>query len=159
MSDTPVEGTEPEPEATEPQQQQHEEYPPDHPLVKRLEALKAELKEAKPKAKRLTELEEASKSDAEKAADRIAKAEAEAATVPNKVADALRGHLIEMHSIDPQDAELFLTATDPELLLKQVARLVESSPRSKRNHVPREGTNHQTTESDERLFASELFGG
>lgn len=61
----------PEPEAEE-TEHKFEQYPADHPLVKRLEALKAEIKEAKPKVKRLAELEEASKSDAEKAADRIA---------------------------------------------------------------------------------------
>ena len=92
--------------------------------MKRLEQLKAELKEAKPKVKRLTELEEASKSEAEKAADRIAKAEAEAASVPAKVADALRTHLAALHDFDKDDVELFLTADDPEVLLKQVARLL-----------------------------------
>lgn len=75
-------------------------------------------------AKRLAELEDAQKSDSEKAADRIAAAEAEVAAVPAKVAEAIREHLIGLHQISDDDAELFLTATDPEVLIKQATRLV-----------------------------------
>lgn len=111
-------------------------------------------------AKRLAELEDAQKSESEKAADRIAKAEAEAASVPAKVADALRTHLVALHGIDADKAELYLTATDPELLLKQVAGLVDmSDTRKKKNVVPREGNNPTPTESEERKFVRNLFGG
>ena len=161
MSETPVEATEPDAEDTEAPQHQFEQYPADHPLVKRLETLKTELKEAKPKLRRLTELEEAAKTDAEKFADRISKAEAEAASVPAKVADALRTHLVALHEIDPEDAELFLTATDPDLMLKQVTRLLGQDKRRK-NHVPREGQTPHTAagETDEmREFTRALFGG
>lgn len=111
-------------------------------------------------AKRLAELEDAQKSEAEKAADRIAKAESEASSVPQKVAEALRTHLVALHNIDADDAELFLTATEPELLLKQVARLVgQSDKRQKKNVVPREGTNQTTnTGSEMRDFTRQLFG-
>jgi hypothetical protein len=111
-------------------------------------------------AKRLAELEDAQKTDAEKAADRIAKAEAEAASVPAKVADALREHLVKLHQIDTEDAELFLTANEPELLLKQVARLVGASDsKGKKNHVPREGRSQQRPSEDpERNAVRELFG-
>lgn len=110
-------------------------------------------------AKRLAELEEANKSEAEKAADRIAKAEAEAATVPSKVADALKTHLVALHGIDEEDAELFLTATEPELLLKQVTRLLGQSDKRKKNHVPREGaTPPQPGQSEEAAFVRDLFG-
>ena len=163
MSETPVD---PAPEQdtaqdTEPPQHQFEQYPADHPLVRRLETLKTELKEAKPKLRRLTELEEAAKTDAEKSADRISKAEAEAASVPAKVADALRTHLVALHEVDPEDAELFLTATDPELMLKQVTRLLGQDKRRK-NHVPREGqtpVSTATETSDMREFTRALFGG
>ncbi|OBA62193.1 hypothetical protein A5780_19230 [Nocardia sp. 852002-20019_SCH5090214] len=111
-------------------------------------------------AKELAEIKDAQKSDAEKAADRIAKAEAESASVPTKVADALRTHLVALHGIDAEDAELFLTATDPDLLLKQVERLVgQSDKRKKQNHVPREGQNQAPAENDMHAFARELFGG
>lgn len=88
-------------------------------------------------AKRLAELEDAQKSDAEKVADRIAAAEAEAAAVPGKVAEALRAHLIEIHQISDEDAELFLTGTDPALLRKQVARLVQQQQQAPASRTPR----------------------
>jgi hypothetical protein len=110
-------------------------------------------------AQRLAEIEEAQKSESEKVADRIAKAEAEAATVPVKVADALREHLVALHGIDKDDAELFLTANDPDLLLKQVTRLVgQSDKRRKTNNVsPREGTTPQSGNDELREFTRNLF--
>jgi len=153
-----------------------EQFPDDHPLVRTLASQKAEIRQLKDllaenpdarelkhlrsKAKRFDELEEAQKTDAEKAADRIAKAEAEAASVPSKVADALRVHLAELHGFDPEDVELFLTAADPELLMKQVARLAErTDARKPRNHVPTEGTPpEKPPESDEAAFMRSLFG-
>lgn len=110
-------------------------------------------------AKRLAELEDAQKSETEKAADRIAKAEAEAASVPAKVADALREHLVALHEIDPDDAELFLTANDPELLLKQVTRLVGQSDKQKKTHVvPGEGKTPQPKADERSAFADFLTG-
>ena len=111
-------------------------------------------------AQRLAEIEDAQKSEAEKTADRIAKAEAEASTVPTKVASALREHLVALHEIDKDDAELFLTATEPELLLKQVTRLVgQSDKRKTKNVVPREGQTSSTSSGDdaEREFVRGLF--
>lgn len=158
MSEQNTEATETGAEGTE-QQSQQQDLPADHPLVKTLAAQKAAIKELKSKASRLDELEEAQKSEAEKVADRISKAEAEAASVPARVADALRSHLVALHNIDADDAELFLTATEPEVLLKQVARLVDSSDkRQKKNHVPREGANPSAPGSnDMREFARGLF--
>lgn len=109
-------------------------------------------------AQRLAEIEDAQKSESEKVADRIAKAEAEVASVPAKVADALREHLVTLHEIDKDDAELFLTATEPELLLKQVTRLVGQSDKRKTNTVPREGKTPSPSGDDEvREFARGLF--
>lgn len=115
-----------------------QQLPDDHPLVKTLAAQKAQIRELKAKASRLDEIEEASKSEAEKVADRLAKADAEVAGIPAKVSEALKAHLIAIHSFDQEDAELFLTATDPELLLKQAERLVGQSGKRK-NIVSREG--------------------
>lgn len=81
-------------------------------------------------AKRLAELEEAQKTETEKVAERISKAEALEAAIPQKVAEALREHLISLHGIKDEDAELFLTATEPDLLLKQVNRLVAQIPQA-----------------------------
>lgn len=102
-------------------------------------------------AAELAQIKDAQKSEAEKVADRIAKAEAEVAAVPTKVADALRTHLVALHKISDEDAELFLTAGDPEVLLKQVDRLVarnteaEQAGRLRGNHVPNEGANRAQT--------------
>lgn len=112
-------------------------------------------------AKKLAEMEESQKTQAEKDADRIAKAEAEVASVPAKVSEALKSHLVELHGIDTEDAELFLTANEPELLIKQVTRLLlqsESKRRDKKHVVPREGQNPQAATSDVREFARNLFG-
>ncbi|MBF6189432.1 hypothetical protein [Nocardia farcinica] len=110
-------------------------------------------------AKRLAEIEDAQKSETQKAADAKAKAEAELASVPAKVADALREHLVKLHKISDEDAELFLTAADPELLIKQVTRLVGGSDKGKKNLVPREGrTPQRPSEDPERTAVRELFG-
>lgn len=158
-----AEGTETVTESTNEQQVETKtELPADHPLVKKLEIQKAEIKDLKGKAARLAEIEDAQKSETEKAADRISKAEAEVASVPAKVADALKAHLIALHGIDAEDATLFLTATDPELLLKQVTRLVgQPGKRKNANRVPNEGTKQSSGEqaSDMSEFARNLFGG
>ena len=112
-------------------------------------------------AKRLAEIEDAQKSESEKVADRLAKADAEVATVPNKVADALREHLVALHEIDKDDAELFLTGTEPDLLLKQVTRLLGQSDKRKKNgnHVPREGATPSSTDGEGLETVRSLFGG
>ncbi|CQD07255.1 hypothetical protein BN970_01365 [Mycolicibacterium conceptionense] len=149
-------GTAEQVSATEPEQPK--ELPADHPLVKKLEIQKAEIKDLKGKAAQLAAIEEAQKSDAEKAADRIAKAEAESASVPAKVAAALKEHLVGLHQIDADDAELFLTAEEPDVLLKQVTRLLDrSDKRRNKNHVAREGENPTATASEEATFARDFF--
>lgn len=110
-------------------------------------------------AKRLAEIEDAQKSESEKVADRIAKAEAEVASVPTKVADALREHLVALHEIEKDDAELFLTANEPELLLKQVTRLLGQSDKRKKTHVvPGEGKTRTSSSDPKRDFLRDLNG-
>ena len=116
-----------------------QQLPADHPLVKTLAAQKAQLKEYKAKASELDQIREAQKSEAEKVADRLAKADAEVAAVPVRVCEALKAHLVKIHEITDEDSELFLTATDPETLLKQADRLVAQSGKRNKNIVPREG--------------------
>lgn len=155
MSEESVEVTE-----TVTETETSETLPDDHPLVRTLAAQKATIRELQKKARRLDDMEDAQKSEAEKAADRIAKAEAEVASVPAKVADALRAHLTELHQIDADDAELFLTATDPDTLLKQVTRLISQDKRSKKPlHVPKAGASPQPSDSEEGAFVRDLFAG
>jgi len=123
----------------------------------------ARAKENSAAAKRLAELEEAGKTEAEKAADRIAKAEAEVAAVPAKVAAELKTHLVSLHKISDDDAELFLTANEPELLMKQVTRLVgraEDDRKKNGNRAPMQGRTPADVKSDEgREVVGQLFGG
>lgn len=158
---TTAEGTETGTEAEQQSRTTQPELPGDHPLVKTLALQKAEIKELRGKAARLSEIEEAQKSDAEKAADRIAKAEAEVATIPAKVCSVLKPFLLELNpEIDPEKADLYLTATDPVLLMKQWAGLVElSGKRKNTNTVPREGATTESSATDEVAFARDLFGG
>lgn len=129
--------------------------------VKREQAKFADYKDLKSKAAEFDKLSEANKSEIEKANERVSKAEAEVAAVPAKVADALRGHLVSLHGIEAEDAELFLTASDPELLLKQVDRLLGRAGERKKqgNHAPREGGNPAAPEDPKRQVANQLFGG
>lgn len=107
-------------------------------------------------AKRLADLEESQKSEAEKVADRIAKAESEVATIPQKVAESLRQHLIALHSIEADDAELFLTSNDPEVLIKQANRLITQKPASGPKPNPQQGNPSQgrggTLDAGRELF-------
>jgi hypothetical protein len=77
--------------------------------------------------------------------------------VPTVVAQQLRTHLVGLHGIDKEDADLFLTAADPETLLKQVDRLVGRT-KNNGNHVPREGSTNPAVETDERSAVRNLFG-
>src|SRR5699024_11103240 len=99
---------------------------------------------------------DANKSEVEKANDRASKAEAELAQLPAKVAAELRTHLIEMHGIDKDKADLFLTGSDPDLLLRQAQALVgnESDRKKANNYVPTEGAQKTTgTASTADAFA------
>lgn len=122
----------------------------------------ADYADLKAKAERLDEIEQANKTEIEKANERATKAEAEVAKVPSLVAGQLREHLVKLHKIDSEDAELFLTASDPELLLKQVDRLLAQGSQRKKNgnFVPREGSNQHSDKAngEMREFARQLFG-
>jgi hypothetical protein len=163
MSEQTAEATATETEATEQNEQKRPAETVDFWKQKAREQEKR-AKENAAAAKRLGELEDAQKTEAEKAAERIAKADAEVAAVPNKVAEALRTHLVDLHKIDTEDAELFLTATEPDLLLKQVSRLLARSDeqtaarKAAGNHVPREGNNPKPG-SDQMLdFVRSIHG-
>lgn len=162
MSEQTAEATATETEGTTEQQQKPTETVDFWKQKAREQEKRA--KENADAAKRLSEIEDAQKSETEKTADRIAKADAEVAAIPSKVADALREHLVDLHKIDKDDAELFLTATEPELLLKQVTRLLarsgEQTAAQKKtgNHVPREGNNPSSSDSgNDREFVRQLF--
>ncbi|MGC5019022.1 hypothetical protein [Micromonospora sp. DT47] len=77
-------------------------------------------KENSSAAKKLTEFEEAQKTEAQKLADRATAAEKAAAA---KDADLLRLRTALKHGISDEDAETFLTGADEESLTRQAERL------------------------------------
>ena len=91
-------------------------------------ALKAE-REARTAAERqaaelrakLDAIESANMTELERAQKAAADAKAELERVPQMVADQLRGYLQGIHGISDEDAELYLTSSDPATLLKQAA--------------------------------------
>lgn len=88
---------------------------------------------------------------------KLADAEANTADVPGLVSQQLRAHLVTLHEIPTDDADLFLTATDPEVLLKQVTRLVGRG-KQQGHVVPREGSAPTSVSNEKREFAKSLFG-
>jgi hypothetical protein len=114
-------------------------------------------KENKSAADRLAELEDANKSEIQKASDKATAAEKAAAEAK---AEALRWKVAAKHGITEEDADLFLTGTDEETLTKQAQRLTERVTDRKKNgnHVPREGSTTTKPKEDEmREFTRRLF--
>lgn len=108
-------------------------------------------------AKRLAEIEEAQKSEAEKQADRIRQLEEQALSAQR---DALRFKVAAKYGIGDEDADLFLTGTDEETLVRQAERLAGRADERKKqgNVVPREGTTpHDPSEDPMREFTRRLF--
>jgi hypothetical protein len=97
-------------------------------LVRIRVALKNANKEAEKNRLKLKEFEDRDLSELERAQRAAQEAKAEVEKVPTLVATQLRDHLVRVHEISDDDRDLFLTASDPETLLKQVARLVEKAP-------------------------------
>jgi|GEM_PF-2341767 len=124
--------------------------------VKRERDKYADYKDLKSKADEFDKLAEANKSEIEKANDRVTKAEAEVAKIPTAVSEQLKAHLVQLHEISDEDAELFLTATDPELLLKQVSRLLgrENEQKKTNNFSAREGDHSTAKPTPADAFAA-----
>lgn len=108
-------------------------------------------------AKRLAEIEESQKSEAEKQAERLKALESEAASAR---AEALRLRIATKHGISDEDADLFLTGSDAETLEKQAERLAarEADRKKNGNRVPHEGKTPTASPNDELETARALFG-
>lgn len=76
-------------------------------------------------AKRLAEIENSQKSEAERNADRIKQLENDAAEARR---EALRFKVASKHGISAEDADLFLTGSNEETLTKQAERLKDRTP-------------------------------
>ena len=103
-------------------------------------------------AKRLAEIEEAQKSEAEKVAERLAKAERAAAEAE---ARALRREIALEHKLSKDDAALLDSVSDEDAMRRLAARLAEqAAERDKHisNHgayVPAEGKTPPALNSDQ----------
>lgn len=116
--------------------------------------------DAKANAKAADELAAIKKSqqtEAEKAADELATARAEAAGA--KV-EAMRFRIASEHGIEAKRAALLLNGSDEETMTEQAKALVgmDTDRKKNGNHVPREGANPPAKTDDERAFVRDLFG-
>jgi len=136
------------------------QLPEDHPLVKTLAAQKDEIKALKERVARLDEIEDAQKTDAERAAEALAKAQAEAEQAR---AELLRYRVAAEHGVtDAEDIELFLTGTDEDTLTRQAKALAARNAASTATRAPRpdpnQGRSGERTPSAAELFAATFEG-
>lgn len=108
-------------------------------------------------AKRLAELEESQKSEADKQTDRIKQLETEAESARR---DALRFKVASEFGIASERAELLLTGSDEETMRRQAEALKgESDERKKQgNRAPSEGRTQSSTSDPKRDFLRGLTG-
>lgn len=109
-------------------------------------------------AKRLAELEDAQKSEAEKAADRVRQLESE---VEDARRESLRFRVASEFGIPSEKAELLLTGSDEETMRKQAEALRSDTDDRKKNGnvVPNEGKTPPAPAGDEkREFLRSLVG-
>ena len=157
MSDQPTDA----PGTDAPADIQHDEPKPTETVEFWKQKAREQEKRAKENAtaaQRLADIEDAQKSEAQKAADRIKELEAAASAAQR---DALRFKVASKYGIGDEDADLFLTGSDEETLTRQATRLAGRADESKKqgNRVPREGTSSPSTSSDAAGLARDLFGG
>lgn len=128
--------------------------------VKRVEAKFGDYKDVKTKAAKLDEIENANRTEAEKAQARIAELESELTGVRGEFT---RTRIASEHGItDPEDIALFLTGSDEATLTKQAQRLAGRTEDRKKqgNVVPNEGaTSSSLKGGDAQATARALFGG
>lgn len=127
--------------------------------VNRERAKYADYKDVKTKAAKLDEIENANRTEAEKAQARIAELESELTGVRGEFT---RTRIAAEHGItDPEDIALFLTGSDEETLTKQAQRLAGRTEDRKKqgNVVPNEGKTASALAGDPgRAFLKALTG-
>lgn len=114
----------------------------------------ADYDDLKAKASKLDEIEQASKSELEKAVARAEQAEKERS---DALTQSLRWKVAAKHGIADEDAELFLTATDEDTLTKQAERLAGKHQKKRDTYVSGQGNNPRPTNSEEATAVRQLF--
>lgn len=160
MSDTNMDTA--DPAASQEDQQEPEAKTFDAEYVDKLRKESAKYRtEAKANAeaaKRLAELEESQKTEAQKQAEKIAELERQ---IEGATVQAVRARMAAKYQIDPEDADLFLTGSDEETVEAQAKRLSERVSARKNNPPPvsKEGTvTNAVGSDDEREFLRHLTG-
>lgn len=122
----------------------------------------ADYKDLKTKADQFDKAQEASKSELQKAQERI---DALEKNLQTQTVASLRAQAAATHGItDKDDIELFLTGTDAETLAKQAKRLQERAGGSSggrgrsRRADPGANPSSNGSDSDERQIVRSLFG-
>ena len=135
-----AEAAETETAATEPQETDAKPKP-----TETVEFWKAKAREQEKRAKdnakaaeRLSEIEEAQKSEAEKAADRIRDLEQQ---LNEANRSSLRFKVASKYGIGDEDADLFLTGSDEETLTKQAQRLADRQEAAGKPRAPQPDPN------------------
>ena len=150
-----------EPQEQQPQEgaQEPETFDAEYVAKLRKEAAKyrTEAKANAEAVKRLSDIEEQSKTDAQRQSERLADLEKRYADAEVR---ALRANIASEHGINAEDRDLFLTGADEETLTAQAKRLAdrESERKKRSNHVPNEGSNPQPQSDDRREFVRRLTG-
>lgn len=131
--------------------------PDDHPLVRTLAEQKKAIKELREKAGRLDQIEEAQKSEADKATERLTKAEQRAVEAEAKV---LRREVALEHRLSKEDADLLDALTDEDAMKRFAERLANASEdkRKKTHVVPGEGKTSSVKADPKREFLRGLTG-
>jgi hypothetical protein len=108
-------------------------------------------------AKRLAEIEDAQKTESQKAAEALAKAEQRASAAEQR-ATALS--IATEHKLGKDDAETLALLPDEDSMRKLAQRLAGQAAEQKKNgnRVPSEGTVTKPPATDERTFVRNLFG-
>ena len=108
--------------------------------------------------KRLAEIEEANKTEVQKAADRLKAAETEAIEARR---EASRYKIASEFNLSLDDAAALehVATEDGMRLVAQRLAGVEKDRKKQGNHVPREGTTSTAPEGDDRETVRRLFGG
>ncbi len=96
-------------------------------------------------ADRLAQMEEAQKTEAQRSADRAAKAEQELTAART---DALRFRVATKYGISDEDAETFLTGGDEEAIVRQAERLAALAKPGAPRPDPSQGPRGDTVSGD-----------
>jgi len=114
-------------------------------------------KEYKPSADRLAEIEEANKTEAQKATEKTVAAERRAAEAEAKVA---RRDVALEHKLSKEDAALLDDITDEDAMRRLAARLAgaESDKKKPGQHVPGEGKNPAAKADPNVQFLRQMTG-